>query len=128
MRTLDRSKPFGSVHGGDAKHRFEQGGLLFDAAGNEMPGGAAAAPVAPSVVIPPAPPFSPEQQEAAGTALAGNAESAIAEVGDMSDGVLKAARVVEAAGKNRKTVLAAIDEQVASRKLGGDQVGAQLGE
>lgn len=35
MKTLDRSKPFGTVCG-EASHRYEQGGLHFDADGNEV--------------------------------------------------------------------------------------------
>lgn len=36
-RTLDRDKPFGTVYGA-GKAAFEQFGIQFDAAGNELPG------------------------------------------------------------------------------------------
>lgn len=36
-RKLDRSRPFGTVCG-DARAKFEQFGILFDAAGEELPG------------------------------------------------------------------------------------------
>lgn len=41
MKTLDRAKPFGTVCG-EASHRYEQGGLHFDAEGNEVSSGAKA--------------------------------------------------------------------------------------
>lgn len=34
-RTLDRDRPFATVHGGDFRHRYEQDGRYFDDAGNE---------------------------------------------------------------------------------------------
>jgi hypothetical protein len=39
VRKLDRNKPFGVVCGA-ATHRFEQDGVRFDAAGNEIASGA----------------------------------------------------------------------------------------
>lgn len=35
MKTLNRSKPYGEAYGHGLAHRYEQDGILFDAAGNE---------------------------------------------------------------------------------------------
>lgn len=36
MSTLDRDKPYGVVFGGYTEARYEQGGKLFDGAGQEL--------------------------------------------------------------------------------------------
>jgi hypothetical protein len=46
VRKLDRQKPFGVVCGA-ATHRFEQDGVRFDAAGNEIASGAKPVPQPP---------------------------------------------------------------------------------
>ena len=46
MRTLDRKRGYGAVAGGEAA--FEQDGVLFDAAGNELVSEAAADAEAPA--------------------------------------------------------------------------------
>lgn len=49
MKKLDRSKPFATTHG-DATHSFEQDGVSFDAAGNEVVEKGARAAPAPKAV------------------------------------------------------------------------------
>lgn len=36
MRTLDKSKPYSTVHGDGVRHRYEQDHLLFNAAGEQV--------------------------------------------------------------------------------------------
>ncbi len=36
MAQLDKSKPYGTVHGDVTGKRFEQGGVYFDGEGNEI--------------------------------------------------------------------------------------------
>jgi len=37
-RKLDRTRPFGEIYGGSGDARYEQHGIMFDAAGDELPG------------------------------------------------------------------------------------------
>lgn len=37
-RKLDRNRPFGEIYGGSGDARYEQHGIMFDAAGDELPG------------------------------------------------------------------------------------------
>lgn len=103
MKKLDRSKPFGTVHGVHAAS-YEQDGVHFDAAGNEV--GADASWVRP--------------------VLEGNAQHAIDHVTDSTLDLkkLNELREAEVTGKNRKTVLAAIDEATAALDAAGNEVGA----
>ncbi len=148
MKKLDQSKPYGTVHGGDFAHRFEQGGAYFDGNGDEtaapsaQPQGQASAQLAGAATA--------VQLAGAGIStataamamlaaatplLAKGAEDAIAELEDQSDDMLNVLAGIEQAGKARKSVLAAIEALQAKRATpaGGDtvagasQVDAQLG-
>jgi hypothetical protein len=35
-KTLDKSRPYGTIHGGEGAARFEQGGKKFDFGGKEV--------------------------------------------------------------------------------------------
>lgn len=121
MKTLDRQRPYATVWGGTVAHRFEQDGRKFDSEGNEL--GAPAATEAP-----PATPALTGAQQAAATMLDSNAASVIAELPDVSDDLLAALRAGEIAGKTRKSLMAALDAELAKRGGALDHVDAQLGD
>jgi hypothetical protein len=105
VKQLDRSKPFGTVHGVH-QAAFEQDGVLFDAAGNEVGGGSA---------------WTAE-------VLAGNAQSVIDILPGKTLQELNELHEGETAGKARKTVLAAIDAAtVALSDAAGNEVGGGKG-
>lgn len=60
MTKLDRSRPFGEASGGGISHRYEQDGLYFDAAGNQVGGAEAALVPMPLPAEDPEPDIAPE--------------------------------------------------------------------
>jgi hypothetical protein len=143
MRTLDKKRPYATVHGGDGErmHAFEQDGLLFDQQGNEVEAGQPAPQpqlVAGTSVQNNLPPQSSATGAiamigAANTILAKPANEVLMELGDCSDDMLTVLRELEPAGKNRSTIIAALEDTMAKRAepaepaTNPDQVSQQLG-
>jgi hypothetical protein len=121
-RTLDKSKPHGTVWGDNVRWRFEQDGRKFDHEGveilpSELAGDTAPDP-APAPTVESATSNLPGASNttaalaligAASTLLAKDAESLIEELEDESDDMLQVLETLESTGKKRKTVLAAIE-------------------
>lgn len=127
MKTLDRSRPYGTVFGGSVAHAFEQDGLKFDTAGDQVIDAQDSAPAA-AVDAGAALNIAPEIIAAAAKVLDQAMAKVMPEIADASDHLLAAMRAGEAAGKGRKTLIEAIDAEIAKRAGGAeDQLSQQLG-
>lgn len=153
MSRLNRNQPFATVHGGDFNHRYEQGGRMFDGDGNEVVEQAAGGVVGgvSSVIAARDEGFQQtvqaELQRAAsmlsnlppqshttialdaittGIAFLGRPanDDLLAELEDQSDGTLAILKTMEQGGKNRISIIRAIDELVAKRAAGDDDTSA----
>ncbi len=117
MSKLDRKRPFGQVYG-PANHAYEQDGKQYDHEGEEVltdeQKAARAAEEAASKVNP------------METLLQGSTAVISEALPGLTSEQVQELVVLETAGKARKGVLAALEEDLAGRKPAGDQLDDQL--